>query len=419
MTYSLDDARGYEQAHDDLKAAEIYEALGQLERAKALYLKIERKHPFQKKIKFQLGRLLTRMQEWDAAIQRLQEVSDVGTFLEESLYLLAECFQHKGLIYAAKEIYVELLGRNYQYKDARAKLQALEAPGFSRLTSLQRTAVGSPAAVDDDRSQTLQGIPLEDRYLVIEEIGRGGMGIVYKAEEKPSRRVVAIKVLPPYLANDSMSRLRFFREAEIVAQLHHPHLVQILETNQAGNFIVMEYVAGGTLHTWQSQHPAALNSLLLFIVHILDALHVVHEQGIIHRDLKPDNILIADDHTAKLTDFGIAHICGATITHTGTHLGTLPYMSPEQVLGSDLDRRSDIYSVGVMLYELLTGVLPFTGSETSYHHIHTRPRPPCELTPELSPELNAIILSCLAKSPADRYPDAQAVSAAIQHYLSC
>lgn len=419
MNYSLDDARKFEQAHDDLKAAEIYEQLGQLEQAKTLYLKVERQYPFQKKIKFQIGKLLTRMQEWDAAIQRLQEAGEVGAFLEETLYLLAECFCQKGMIYAAKEMYVELLGRNYQYKDARAKLQALESPGFSQLTNFQRTAVGAAVTGGTDHSQTVQGIPIEDRYVLIEELGRGGMGIVYKAEDKPSRRVVAIKVLPPYLAHDSMSRLRFFREAEIVAQLHHPHIVQILEANQAGNFIVMEYVPGGTLHTWSTRHAAATSPLLLFLLQILDALHTVHEQGIIHRDLKPDNILIADDHTAKLTDFGIAHICGATITHTGTHLGTLPYMSPEQILGRDIDRRSDIYSMGVMLYELLTGVLPFTGSETSYHHIHTAPRPPCDLAPDLSPELNTIILTCLAKSPINRYPDAQALSTAIKEYLSC
>ena len=123
--------------------------------------------------------------------------------------------------------------------------------------------------------------------------------------------------------------------------------------------------------------------------------------------------MIADPSTAKLTDFGIAHICGATITHTGTHLGTLPYMSPEQILGQHIDLRTDIYAIGVVLYELLTGNVPFTGQETSYHHIHTLPPAPRDVTATVSPELNAVILQCLAKRPEDRYQDAKTLRAAI------
>jgi len=210
-----------------------------------------------------------------------------------------------------------------------------------------------------------------------------------------------------------MNRVRFFREAEIVGKLHHPHIVHIIETNQQGNFIVMEFISGGTLTDWVEEHPASQLLVLTFIAQILDALHTVHEQGIIHRDLKPDNILIADQQTVKLTDFGIAHICGATITRTGMHLGTLPYMSPEQILGEDIDRRSDIYAIGVLLYRLLTGKLPFTGNDTSYHHVHTPPWPPRQLVPTLSPALEAIILKCLAKRPEDRFPDGKLLQKAL------
>jgi tetratricopeptide (TPR) repeat protein len=419
MPYSLEDARYFEKTHDYLKAADIYQELGELEKAKALYLAQERQYPFHKQIKFKLGKLLTLLQEWDEAIVKLQEVENVGVFLEETLYLLAECFRNKGYIHAAKEMYVELLERNYHYKDAKEKLQALDAPGLSQLTIVPRF-FPPPSSESNGKTsyQTMQGIPVEDRYVLIEELGRGGMGIVYKAEEKPSGRLVAIKVLPPYLAEEEVNRVRFFREASIVAKLHHPHIVKIFETNQQGNFIVMEYLAGGALSTWRKQHNLTEQELLTFIGQILDALHTVHQQGIIHRDLKPENILIADRHTAKLTDFGIAHICGATITHTGTHLGTIPYMSPEQILGKDIDKRSDIYSIGVMLYELLTGELPFTGKDTSYHHIHTLPRPPCELAPTLSPELNAMILKCLAKRPEDRYQDGASLRVALLAYLT-
>ena len=416
--YSLKDAQYFEKTHDYLKAADIYQELGELEKAKELYLALEKQYPFHKQIKFKLGQLFTHIHAWDEAIIKLQEVGEAGVFLDETLYLLAECFRNKGYIHAAKELYVELLEHNYNYKDAKEKLQALESPGFLQFTTIQPfSSLSSPESHQKSLSQTMRGIPVEERYAVIEELGRGGMGIVYKAEEMASRRLVAIKVLPPYLAGDEMNRVRFFREAEIIATLRHPHIVKIFEMNPKGNFIVMEYLPGGTLNAWRKQHPLTEHELLTFIGQILDALHTAHQQGIIHRDLKPENILIADQTAAKLTDFGIAHICGATITRTGTHLGTIPYMSPEQILGTNIDRRSDIYSVGVLLYELLTGELPFTGKDTSYHHIHTAPRPPCEHIPTLSPELNAIILKCLAKRPEDRYQDGASLRAALVSYL--
>lgn len=418
---TLQDAQQFEQAREYLKAAELYQELGNLEKAKALCLKLERHDPFHPRLKFTLGKLLTQLEKWDEAIVRLQKVGDEGTAIrDETLYLLARCFTQKGLIYAAKEMYAKLLEYNSQYKDAREKLRILESPGLSQLTTIIHPAsrTGSPRQSASTGNQAVRGTLVEDRYVLIEELGRGGMGIVYKAEERVSHRLVAIKVLPPYLSEDVMSRVRFFREADIVANLHHPHIVRIIETNQLQNFLVMEYISGGTLNSWRTQHPNQEHQLLRFIVQILEALHVVHEQGIIHRDMKPENILIAGPQTAKLTDFGIAHICGATITYTGTHLGTLPYMSPEQVLGEEIDRRSDIYGIGVMLYEVLTGELPFTGGNTSYDHIHTLPRAPCVLSPNLAPELSNIILKCLAKHPKNRYQDGQALRDALLTYLT-
>jgi predicted Ser/Thr protein kinase len=411
---TLEAARQAERERDDLKAADIYLELGEWQQALRLYQALEQQYPFHKNIKFKLGQVLTQLGEWDEAIIKLQEAGQRGAFVEDTLYLLAECFKNKGFIYAAKDMYVELLERNYQYKDAKEQLRALESPGVGRLSAWQTTATQIPTAGGGDTGyQTLQGMPVEDRYVLLEELGRGGMGIVYKANDTTADRLVAIKVLPPYMADDAMNQMRFFREAEIVARLHHPHIVKILEANQQGNFLVMEYVPGGTLSTWRRQRAPSEAQIIHLLCQILDALHTVHEQGIVHRDLKPENILIADDTTAKLSDFGIAHICGATITHTGTHLGTLPYMSPEQVLGEQVDRRSDLYAVGVLLYEIFTGELPFQGRETSYQHIHTRPRPPQQLTPDLPPALNALILKCLAKQPDDRYPDALALCDAL------
>jgi len=412
--HTLQDAKNFERAQEYGRAAEVYIELGKHEEALRLYQRLEQQYPFHKENKCKFGRLLMEMKRWDEAIIKFQDALSSGKGDEEALYRLAECFAQKGLIHAAKETYADLLERNYKYKDAKEKLQALDRPKFAPFamqTSLHDSTTRLDAA--PDAQQTLRGITVEERYALIEEIGRGGMGIVYKAEDAKQHREVAIKVLPPNLAESEEHRTRFFREAQIIANLRHPHIVAILEINPLQHFIVMEYLPGGTLKQWkQRQHASGIAALPLLLP-ILDALHIVHQQGIVHRDLKPENLLLTADGALKLTDFGIAHIAGATITHTGAHLGTLPYMAPEQILGTRVDARTDMYAVGVMLYELLTGQLPFTGKETSFQHVHTPPRPPIELNSAIPATLNAVILKCLAKQPEERYQDAKALAAAL------
>ncbi|PIE35506.1 hypothetical protein CSA56_03945 [candidate division KSB3 bacterium] len=421
-SYTLADAKASEQANDYAKAAEAYFELGDYPKAEAIYRTLEQRFPFHKNIKFSLGKLLATTQHWDEAITKLQEVGNSGAYGEETLYLLAECFKNKGLLHAAREIYADLLERNYHYKDAREKLRALDAPTFFERAVTQQTVIDSSlkqgSATENSSYQTMHGFAVEDRYTIIEELGRGGMGIVYKAEDTHQHRLVAVKVLSPHLAAERQNRLRFFREAEMVAGLRHPHIVTLLDIDQRDNFLVMEYLPGGTLSHWKHRHKGKARRLFGFILQILEALDAVHRQGIIHRDIKPQNILISDDTTAKLTDFGIAHICGATITHTGMHLGTIPYMSPEQILGTPLGSQSDIYTVGVVLYELVTGQLPFSGKDISYHHVHTPPPPPRNLDKTISSELNELILRCLAKMPDDRYESAKVLQQELFHILT-
>ena len=415
--YRLSDAVALEKAREYLKAADAYFELEQYQKAEELYRMLEQRFPFHKDMKFKLGRLLVAQKKWHEAIVKLQEVGRAGKYTEDSMYLMAECFCNTGYAHAAKEMYADLLERNYHYKDARQKLQALEAPGLA-----ERIGAASATIISHDREmqnepnapyQTMMGFAVQDRYSLVEELGRGGMGIVYKAEDLETKRQVAIKVLPLYLAADETNRVRFFREAELVAELRHPHIVELLNVKAEEHFIVMEYLAGGTLCHWKSEQQLHALDVMPFLLQILDALDCVHQQGIIHRDIKPENILVADAATAKLTDFGIAHVCGATITHTGTHLGTLPYMSPEQILGTRLDARSDLYSVGVLLYELFTGRLPFTGNDTSFHHVHTPPPSPRQYEPGISADIDAIILRCLAKDPDERYQDAKSLTVAL------
>ncbi|GAK51688.1 protein kinase [Candidatus Moduliflexus flocculans] len=413
--HTLQDAKNFERAQDYGKAAAIYIELGKYEQALALYLRLEQQYPFHKEIKFKFGRLLMEMKRWDEAIVKLQEALFRGNGDDETLYQLAECFAQKGLIHAAKETYADLLERNYNYKDAKEKLQALDRPKFAPFaTQAAPNDAKTRLNVEQDAQQTLQGITVEERYTLLAEIGRGGMGIVYKAEDAQQHREVAIKVLPPNLAESEEHRTRFFREAQIIANLRHPHIVSILEINPFQHFIVMEYLSGGTLKQWKQRQNAGGMAALPLLLPILDALHTVHQSGIVHRDLKPENLLLSAAGELKLTDFGIAHIAGATITHTGAHLGTIPYMAPEQILGVRVDARTDIYAVGVMLYELLTGQLPFTGKETSFQHVHTPPRPPIELNAGIPAALNGIILKCLAKQPEERFQDAKELAEALR-----
>lgn len=412
---TLQDAKNFERAQDYGRAAEIYLQLGKHEQALMLYRRLEQQYPFHKEIKFKYGCLLMEMKQWEEAIIRLQEAISGGRGDDETLYRLAECFAQKGLIHAAKETYADLLERNYNYKDAKEKLQALDRPKFAPFaTQTDQSDSKTRLNVEQDAQQTLRGIAVEERYTLLAEIGRGGMGIVYKAEDMQQHREVAIKVLPPNLAESEEHRTRFFREAQIIANLRHPHIVTILEINPFQHFIVMEYLSGGTLKQWKQRQNADGMAALPLLLPVLDALHTVHQNGIVHRDLKPENLLLTADNALKLTDFGIAHITGATITHTGVHLGTIPYMAPEQILGARVDARTDIYAIGVMLYELLTGQLPFTGKETSFQHVHTPPRPPIELNASLPAALNAVILKCLAKQPEERFQDAKELAEALR-----
>ena len=257
------------------------------------------------------------------------------------------------------------------------------------------------------------GETIQGRYRVESEIGRGGMGTVYRVHDILLDRDVAVKVLS---ASAVESRARLLREARATAKLNHPNIVSVYDAGESAGllYIVMELAPGHSLH---AHHPEALEEIIAIARQICAALDHAHAQGIVHRDLKPENVLLTNEGTAKLMDFGLARTLGAAhITQEGAIIGTVFYLAPEQAQGREVDGRSDLYSLGVMLYEFATGQLPFVGDDPIAiisQHLNSPVVPPSTIRSEISPSFEAIIVKLLAKDPNDRFGSAREVDEAL------
>lgn len=267
------------------------------------------------------------------------------------------------------------------------------------------------------------GKMLDNRYEILERIGVGGMAVVYKARCHRLNRLVAIKILKPELASDPEFRRRFQAESQAVAMLSHVNIVGVYDVCQSDglNYIVMELIDGMTLKQYMQKRgtPLKWQEALHFTSQVLRALDHAHSRGIIHRDIKPHNILVLRDGTIKVADFGIARLTSTQATLTQEAIGSVHYISPEQAKGSHIDGRSDLYSVGVMLYEMLTGRLPFEGETPvliAIQHINSIPIQPRELNPDIPVALEAIIMKAMAPNPNQRYASAQDMLDAITEF---
>jgi serine/threonine-protein kinase len=255
------------------------------------------------------------------------------------------------------------------------------------------------------------------RYEILEELGRGAMGIVYRAKDPAMDRVVAVKtIISVALASPQGSefRERFYREARTAGGLNHPGVVAVFDVGEHDGmpFLVMEFVAGRTLaDSAKAGERLSVDRICEFGGQIAEALAYAHQRGVVHRDIKPANVLLTSAEAygierTKITDFGVAKLAEGQTTLTGQMLGTPAFMPPEQFTGAPIDGRSDIFSLGVVLYWMATGERPFPGESitaVSYKVVHTDPVPPVKLNPSLPPKLESIILRCLAKNPADRF----------------
>ncbi len=261
-------------------------------------------------------------------------------------------------------------------------------------------------------------------YQIVEQIGKGGMATIFKAYQPSLEREVAIKVMPPYFAKqDESFTTRFKREARSIAKLRHPNILVVMDFGEEGEYpyIVMEYVPAGTLKEHMEAGPMTLREISALMAQIASALDYAHGEDVVHRDIKPSNILMPKKDWALLTDFGLARMVGGSLlTQSGMTVGTPAYMSPEQGSGEAVDHRTDIYALGVMLYEMLVGEVPYT-AETPMavvvkHIVEPLPMPRAK-RPDLPEEVQRIVLKALAKSPADRYQRAGELAEALHAAL--
>ncbi|MDB4898422.1 MAG: putative serine/threonine protein kinase, partial [Gemmatimonadetes bacterium] len=264
-----------------------------------------------------------------------------------------------------------------------------------------------------------------NRYRILGRLGGGGMATVFRAEQTPLDRQVVVKVLHAHLARDAEMTERFRREAEAAARLVHPYICPILDFGQSGDvvYIVMPFLSGGSLADMvQRDRAVSPPSTASAAAQVAVALDHANRRGVVHRDVKPDNILFDEEGNAYITDFGIATArFHGRLTASGRAMGTPHYMSPEQAMGKLIDGRSDIYALGVVMYEALVGFPPFDGADAfsvGYKHVHEKPVSLVEIDSRVPEALAAVVMRCLEKVPEDRYDRGSALADALLEYLA-
>ncbi len=320
-------------------------------------------------------------------------------------------------------------------EELRREVESLLAHHSDSASFIEQPAFAGTVNPSSVRPVTAAAAPRPDlkgvavgHYRILEEIGFGGMGVVYKAEDTRLGRLVALKFLPEHMAADSVALERFRREARSASSLNHPNICTIydIDVYEGREFIVMEYLDGQTLAMYIAGRRAVGTELVAKLgMPIAEALAAAHSKGVIHRDIKPGNIFVTQSGLVKVLDFGVAKLVAeanqsdpATLTETNTITGTLPYMSPEQLRGENLDTRSDIYALGVVLYEIATGQRLYSSSLHArlVDEILNRPAsPPSSINGKLSAKADDIILKCLAKDPEDRYQTAKEIAVDLRH----
>jgi tetratricopeptide (TPR) repeat protein len=391
-----------DRAGELLRAGQIFHQEGQDEAAINVLQRLEPGQQDFSEASALLSDIFESRGQLSLAIRKLQHAIDDRELDRDSLpvfYSLASLHSANDNVNEAVEVFEKIRAFDYHYKDVEQQLTAAR----ERLKTATRTVEALPAA------PAPAGEESPSRYEILGELGRGGMGIVYRAKDTLLDRTVAYKVLPDSLRENTQALKNFMREAKAAAKLNHPNIVTVYDTGSQGGryYIAMEFVDGTTLkEILRRRGPIAPAGILHVLVQICEALAYAHDKKVIHRDIKTANVMWARDKKAKLMDFGLAKVVEEVRNHTTVVSGTPYYMSPEQTLGKNVDHRTDIYSLGVTLFELATATVPFKEGNIPYHHVHTAPPDVAELQPNLPGALANVIRRCLLKDPAERYQSA-------------
>ena len=386
------------KAAEYLRAGEIHHRNGNDDEAIKVLQQVSPEHTDFPKASAILGEIFRQRGMLSLALKKLTHAvgdSDLSRENLQAFYGLATVHEANESFQEALDLYEKILAFDFHHADVEQRLARCKEM-VKNQTSQQRIEASSP----------LSGSQQQGRYRITGKLGRGGMGIVYKAQDTVLDRTVAFKVLPDALKETPQALKNFLREAKSAAQLNHPNIVTVYDAGEQDDvyYIAMEYVDGNTLkEIVKHRGRISAGGIVHVLAQICEALAYAHEKKIVHRDIKTANIMWTRDHKAKIMDFGLAKVIEEVRNHTTVVSGTPYYMSPEQTLGKNVDHRTDIYSLGVTIFELATGTLPFREGNLPYHHVHTPPPDPGELNPDLPPMLASIIKRCLRKDPADRY----------------
>ncbi len=403
-----------DQAGDHLASGQTFHREGMDDEAITVLQKVDPDHEGFSEASALLGDIFQARGQLSLAIKKLKQAIGARELDRETMpifYTLATICNANDEVAEAVDIFEKILAFDYHYKDVEQRL--VEAR--ERLKTATTTESTLP---ENSGSPAGEGA---GRYQIVGELGRGGMGIVYKAKDTSLDRLVAYKVLPDALQENPQALKNFLREAQAAAKLNHPGIVTVYDTGaQEGRYyIAMEYVDGTTLKEILRRRGAiAPAGILHVLVQMCEALAYAHDKKVVHRDIKTANVMWTRDKKAKLMDFGLAKVIEEVRNHTTVVSGTPYYMSPEQTLGKNIDHRTDIYSLGVTLFELAAGTVPFKEGNIPYHHVHTPPPDIRELQPELPESLAGVINRCLMKAPGDRFQSAKEILELVRSSLT-
>ena len=396
-------------------AAQIAREMGDNDRAIRNLQQVDQRHPDYRTVCRRIAEIVSERGDHELAVAKFEEAlgpDGLQTAALDVLESYAAILEAAGRRDLAISTYEQIRRRDVARTDLSTRIQALRAAAESETGAATQALAGaapSPAA------------PVESRYELLDEIGRGGMGVVYKARDKRLGRIVALKRLPDNLRDHPTAVELFEREARAAAALNHQNIVTLFDAGEEGGtyFITMELLEGRALNDILSRHGRiSVRDTARIGLQIAAGMHYAHERRIVHRDIKTANLFFTNDQIVKIMDFGIAKSLEEVRRSTTVVGGTPYYMAPEQAKGRAVDHRADLYAFGVTLFQLVTGALPFSEGDVSYLHAHEPPPDPREIQVDVPAELSSLILAMMAKQPGDRPGSAAVISESLRAILT-